>query len=214
MPEEPLVVALGERRYRVERRWCRPSEQEPLGFVSDLVVDSGGFVHVGQRGTESPGARIRPHRRIRPVVGQGCDCGRPLPVDRRGRPDPARGSGRASDPRLRNGRQAPVRARRAPRAPLAGPVQSSDGGFDGAGRRGLRLRRIRKLGRASVLGGRGASADVGRERSGLRRVHHSALCLGGSNGTRPCLRPRERPGFRSSIARERKSPNGAISTTR
>ncbi|MCY4451405.1 MAG: hypothetical protein OXC01_05605 [Immundisolibacterales bacterium] len=54
MPEEPLVVALGERRYRVERRWCRPSEQEPLGFVSDLVVDSGGFVHVGQRGTESP----------------------------------------------------------------------------------------------------------------------------------------------------------------
>ena len=54
MPEDHLVVALGDRLYRVERRWCRPSADEPLGFVSDLVVDSGGFVHVGQRGTDSP----------------------------------------------------------------------------------------------------------------------------------------------------------------
>ena len=54
MSEEHLVVALGERRYRVERRWCRASADEPLGFVSDLVVDSKGFVHVGHRGTDSP----------------------------------------------------------------------------------------------------------------------------------------------------------------
>ena len=54
MAEENLVVALGDRRYRVERRWCRVSGDEPLGFVSDLVVDSKGFVHVGHRGTESP----------------------------------------------------------------------------------------------------------------------------------------------------------------
>ena len=54
MVEEHLVVALGERRYRVERRWCRASGDEPLGFVSDLVVDSEGFVHVGHRGTDSP----------------------------------------------------------------------------------------------------------------------------------------------------------------
>ena len=54
MSEEHLVVALGERRYRVERRWCRASADEPLGFVSDLIVDSEGFVHVGHRGTDSP----------------------------------------------------------------------------------------------------------------------------------------------------------------
>ena len=54
MTGEHLVVALGDRRYRVERRWCRASGDEPLGFVSDLVVDSEGFVHVGHRGTDSP----------------------------------------------------------------------------------------------------------------------------------------------------------------
>ena len=54
MGEENLIVALGERRYRVERRWCKPSAEEPLGFVSDLVVDSEGFVHVGHRGADSP----------------------------------------------------------------------------------------------------------------------------------------------------------------
>ena len=54
MPEGGLVVALGDRRYEVERRWCRTSGDEPLGFVSDLVVDSKGFVHVGCRGAGSP----------------------------------------------------------------------------------------------------------------------------------------------------------------
>ena len=54
MTEDGLVVALGERRYEVERRWCRMSGDEPLGFVSDLVVDSKGFVHVGRRGTGPP----------------------------------------------------------------------------------------------------------------------------------------------------------------
>ena len=54
MSEDHLIVALGERRYRVERRWCKPSAGEPLGFVSDLVVDSEGFLHVGHRGTDSP----------------------------------------------------------------------------------------------------------------------------------------------------------------
>ena len=52
--EDGLVVRLGDRRYRVERRWCRASGAEPLGFVSDLVVDSRGFVHVGQRGAPAP----------------------------------------------------------------------------------------------------------------------------------------------------------------
>lgn len=54
MAEDRLVVALGDRRYEVERRWCRASGDEPLGFVSDLVVDSRGFVHVGHRGAGSP----------------------------------------------------------------------------------------------------------------------------------------------------------------
>ena len=54
MMDEHLVVALGDRRYRVERRWCKPPDDAPFGFISDLVVDSEGFVHVGHRGTDSP----------------------------------------------------------------------------------------------------------------------------------------------------------------
>lgn len=45
MPEGGLVVALGDRRCEGGRRWRRVSADEPLGFVSGLVVDSRGFVH-------------------------------------------------------------------------------------------------------------------------------------------------------------------------
>ena len=54
MAKDDLVVALGDRRYKVERRWCKPTSNEPFGFISDLVVDSEGNIHVGHRGTESP----------------------------------------------------------------------------------------------------------------------------------------------------------------
>ena len=54
MAKDDLVVAMGDRQYKIERRWCKPSGSEPFGFISDLVVDSDGNVHVGHRGTDSP----------------------------------------------------------------------------------------------------------------------------------------------------------------
>ena len=54
MAEDNLVVALGDRKYKIERRWCKPPDADPFGFISDLVVDSKGFVHIANRGTDSP----------------------------------------------------------------------------------------------------------------------------------------------------------------
>lgn len=54
MKKEPLVQVLGDRRYRVERKWAKLPEGESFGFISDLVVDDEGLVHVAQRGAEAP----------------------------------------------------------------------------------------------------------------------------------------------------------------
>lgn len=48
-PEESLVVALGDRRYRVERPWGAPPAEIKLAAVSQLAVDSRGRVYVFQR---------------------------------------------------------------------------------------------------------------------------------------------------------------------
>jgi peptidylglycine monooxygenase len=53
MTRETLVVALGDRRYAIERNWARLPEGEEFGFISDVVVDCKGIVHVGQR-TDAP----------------------------------------------------------------------------------------------------------------------------------------------------------------
>ena len=54
MHDEPLVNVLGDRRYRVERKWAKLPKGMSFGFISDLVVDAKGFVHVAQRGTDKP----------------------------------------------------------------------------------------------------------------------------------------------------------------
>lgn len=48
MQEQP-IVRLGDRRYRVERKWARLPEGQSFGFVSDVAVDSRGRVYAGQR---------------------------------------------------------------------------------------------------------------------------------------------------------------------
>jgi peptidylglycine monooxygenase len=53
MSDERYTVILGDRRYAVHRRWAKP-EGQGFGFLSDLMVDGAGHVHVAQRGTEQP----------------------------------------------------------------------------------------------------------------------------------------------------------------
>ena len=54
MTQSELVVQLGDRSYRVDRRWCAPPRAHAFGFISDVVVDVRGHVHVGHRGGSAP----------------------------------------------------------------------------------------------------------------------------------------------------------------
>ncbi len=64
-PSEPLVVALGETRYRVERPWGRLPLDLRFGTVSQVALDSKGQVYVFQRDDppvivlDSSGAYVR-----------------------------------------------------------------------------------------------------------------------------------------------------------
>jgi DNA-binding beta-propeller fold protein YncE len=54
MSDERYTVVLGDRRYAVLRKWARLPDGESFGFISDVMVDAEGSVHVAQRGTEQP----------------------------------------------------------------------------------------------------------------------------------------------------------------
>ena len=54
MSDEHYTVLLGDRRYAVHRKWAKLPAGESFGFLSDLAVDSEGYVHVAQRGTDRP----------------------------------------------------------------------------------------------------------------------------------------------------------------
>ena len=54
MSDERYTVLLGDRRYAVHRKWARLPAGESFGFLSDLAVDSEGYLHVAQRGTDRP----------------------------------------------------------------------------------------------------------------------------------------------------------------
>lgn len=63
MGEERLRVALGDRRYEVETPWGLVPAGFAFGLISQLAVDSHGFVHVAQRAdppllTFEPGGRL------------------------------------------------------------------------------------------------------------------------------------------------------------
>ena len=53
MSDERYTVLLGERRYAIHRKWAKP-EGQGFGFLSDLMVDGAGHVHVAQRGMDQP----------------------------------------------------------------------------------------------------------------------------------------------------------------
>lgn len=52
MPDQTFTVILGDRRYAVRRKWARLPPNLAFGFISDLLVDPAGRVHVAQRGTD------------------------------------------------------------------------------------------------------------------------------------------------------------------
>ena len=54
MPGERYTVILGDRRYAIHRKWAKLPAGESFGFLSDLMVDAAGCVHVAQRGTDRP----------------------------------------------------------------------------------------------------------------------------------------------------------------
>src|SRR5260370_14184553 len=54
MSDESDTVILGGRRYAIHRKWARLPPGESFGFLSDLMVDAEGRVHVAQRGTDRP----------------------------------------------------------------------------------------------------------------------------------------------------------------
>ena len=54
MSDERYIVILGDRRYAIHRKWARLPAGESFGFLSDVVVDRAGRVHVAQRGTDRP----------------------------------------------------------------------------------------------------------------------------------------------------------------
>jgi peptidylglycine monooxygenase len=54
MSDEPYTVILGDRRYAIHRQWAKLPAGQSFGFLSDLMVDGEGRVHVAQRGTDRP----------------------------------------------------------------------------------------------------------------------------------------------------------------
>ena len=54
MSDERYTVILGDRRYAIHRKWAKLPAGESFGFLSDLMVDGEGRVHVAQRGTDRP----------------------------------------------------------------------------------------------------------------------------------------------------------------
>ncbi len=68
--EEPLVVGLGERRYRVERPWGELPPGLTYGTVSKLAVDRRGRVYVFQRG-DPPLITFESSGAFRSAWGQG-----------------------------------------------------------------------------------------------------------------------------------------------
>jgi len=52
MSDERYTVILGDRRYAIHRKWAKP--EQGFGFLSDLMVDGAGRVHVAQRGMDQP----------------------------------------------------------------------------------------------------------------------------------------------------------------
>ncbi|UYN95164.1 MAG: 6-bladed beta-propeller [Enhydrobacter sp.] len=71
MSDEAYTVILGDRRYAVHRKWARLPPGDAFGFISDVMVDGDGRVHVAQRGTDRPVLVFGPDGGYRGAWGEG-----------------------------------------------------------------------------------------------------------------------------------------------
>jgi hypothetical protein len=71
MSDERYTVILGDRRYAIHRKWARLPAGESFGFISDLMVDDAGRVHVAQRGTDRPVLVFEPDGKLAGSWGEG-----------------------------------------------------------------------------------------------------------------------------------------------
>ena len=156
MSDERYTVILGDRRYAIHRKWAKLPAGESFGFLSDLMVDGEGRVHVAQRGTDRPVLVFDRDGRLAGTWGEGV-LAEPHYIN--GAPD---GSILVADRDAhqvlrfdRNG-QAPAGAGQAALAVARRALQPSDGGGAGGRRRDLRRRRLRQFQRPSLRGGRHA----------------------------------------------------------
>jgi len=71
MSDERYTVILGDRRYAIHRKWARLPAGQSFGFLSDLMVDAEGRVHVAQRGTDRPVLVFDRDGRLADTWGEG-----------------------------------------------------------------------------------------------------------------------------------------------
>lgn len=70
MTPSPTVVAMGERRYAVERRWAELPNGERLEAISQLAVDRRGRVYVNRR-KDPPILVFEPSGKLQGAWGEG-----------------------------------------------------------------------------------------------------------------------------------------------
>ena len=212
MSDERYTVILGDRRYAIHRKWAKPDK--PFGFLSDLMVDGEGRVHVAQRGTDQPvlvfdrdgreigswgeGTLAEPHYinagNDGAILVADRDAHQVLRFDRDGKLLQA--LGRRHWPELD--------------APFNHPTAAAACGR----RRDLRAGRLRQFQRPPLHRGRPVDRHLGPAGPRAGRLHHAACHRRRPARPRAGGRPREqpRPGVRP--RRHFRSPNGSTSTIR
>ena len=194
MSDERQTVILGDRRYAVHRKWARPPESESFGFLSDLMVDGEGRVHVAQRGSDQPVLVFERDGRLAGAWGEGT-LAEPHYIN--AAPD---GSILVADRdahqilRFDTDRQVAAGAGQAALALARRAVQPSDRGGAGARRRDLRRRRLRQFERPPLRRRRQPDRHLGRAGHGPGRLHHAACHLDRPLRPGAGRRPREQPG--------------------
>ncbi len=198
MSDERYTVILGDRRYAIHRKWARL----PAGRKLRLSVRPDGRRR-GSRARRparhrSAGPGVRPRRQADRGMGRGRAGRAPLHQRRARRFHPGGRPRRPSGAALRCGGPSPAGAGQASLALARRPLQPSDGGGPGAGRRDLCRRRLRQFQRPPLCRRRHAARHLGRPRGRAGHLHDAARHLDRSlrPGAGGRSREQPRPGVR------------------